>query len=71
MITLKKFLDYFEKEENNMLWTILVILFILWLLGFLGGNVWNNGTPYGGDWVHTLLVIIVILVITHLLFGIP
>jgi len=42
-----------------MLWTIVVILVILWLLGFsfhLGGNV-----------IHTLLVIALIIVIIQLL----
>jgi len=25
-----------------MLWTIIIILLILWLLGFFGGRAWNN-----------------------------
>jgi hypothetical protein len=50
-----------------MLWTIIVILFILWLLGFFGGRAWNNNRPYGGGWIHTLIVIAVILVILTLL----
>jgi hypothetical protein len=48
-----------------MLWTIIVILLILWLLGFLGGNV--NPRFRTGNWIHTLLVLIVILVLLQLL----
>jgi hypothetical protein len=49
-----------------MLWTIIVILFVLWLLGFLGGNI-SPRLPRTGGWIHTLLVIVVILVILRLL----
>jgi hypothetical protein len=48
-----------------MLWTIIVILLILWLLGFLGGNV--NPRFRTGNWIHTLLVLIVILFLLQLL----
>jgi hypothetical protein len=49
-----------------MLWTIIVILVILWLLGFLGGNI-SPSFPKTGSWIHTLLVIAIILVILNLL----
>ena len=49
-----------------MLWTIIVILVILWLLGFLGGNI-SPRFPRTGGWIHVLIVIAVILVILHLL----
>ena len=49
-----------------MLWTIIVILVILWLLGFLGGNIIPN-FPRTGNWIHTLIVIAVILVVLNLL----
>lgn len=49
-----------------MLWTIIVILFILWLLGFFGGRISPN-FPKVGNWVHVLIVIAVILVILKLL----
>ena len=49
-----------------MLWTIIVILFILWLLGFLGGNI-SPRFPKTGSWIHVLIVIVVILVILRLL----
>jgi hypothetical protein len=49
-----------------MLWTIIVILFILWLFGFLGGNI-SPSFPKTGNWIHVLLVIVVILVILQVL----
>ena len=45
-----------------MLWTIIVILFILWLLGVIG--VYTVGA-----WIHILLVLAVILLIFNLLSG--
>ena len=44
------------------MWTIIVILFILWLLGAFGGRVFS-GFPKTGNWVHILVVIAVILLI--------
>ena len=44
-----------------MLWTIAVILLILWLLGFI--------THVGGGFVHILIVIAVIVVVVQLLRG--
>jgi len=49
-----------------MLWTIIVILVILWLLGFLGGNI-SPRFPRTGNWIHILIVIAVIIIILHLL----
>jgi hypothetical protein len=49
-----------------MLWTIIVVLLILWLLGAFGGNVIPN-FPATGNWVHVLIVIVLILVILSLL----
>ncbi len=49
-----------------MLWTIVVILVILWLLGFFGRNV-SLRLPRVGNWVHLLVVIAVILIILQLL----
>lgn len=42
-----------------MLWTLIVVLVILWLLGF--------SFNLGGNAVHTLLVIALIIVIVQLL----
>jgi hypothetical protein len=44
-----------------MLWTILVILLVLWLLGFL--------THVGGGLIHLLLVIAAIVLIVNLVTG--
>jgi hypothetical protein len=49
-----------------MLWTIVVILVILWLLGFFGGSI-SPRFPRTGNWIHTLIVIAVILLILQLL----
>lgn len=45
-----------------MLWTIIIILMILWLIAFVGLHVivW---------WIHLLLVIAVIVLIIRLLTG--
>lgn len=44
-----------------MLWTILVILFVLWLLGF--------SLNIGGGLVHILLVAAVVVLIYNLVTG--
>ena len=49
-----------------MLWTIVVILLILWLLGFFGANI-SPSFPKTGNWIHTLLVIAVILIVLNAL----
>jgi hypothetical protein len=46
--------------------TIIVILLVLWLLGFLGPRV-SSGFPRTGNVVHTLLVIALILIVLSLL----
>lgn len=48
-------------QEADMLWTIVVILLILWLLGF--------SFHVGGSLVHLLIVIAVVVVIVNLLSG--
>jgi hypothetical protein len=48
------------------MWTIIIILFVLWLLGFFGGSI-SPRFPKTGNWIHTLLVIVLILVILNLL----
>ncbi len=45
-----------------MLWTIVIILLILWLLGWLA-------FPVAGGFVHLLLVVILIVVILQLVRG--
>lgn len=49
-----------------MLTWIIVILLILWLLGYFGPNVFS-GLPRTGNAIHVLLVIAVILVLLNLL----
>ncbi len=49
-----------------MLWTIIIILVILWLLGFFGRNI-SSSFPRTGNWIHTLIVIAIILFVLHLL----
>ena len=48
------------------MWTIIIILFVLWLLGFFGKNI-SSSFPKTGNWIHTLLVIALILVVLNLL----
>ena len=54
------------KRRKLMLWTIVVILLVLWLVGYFGPNVFTS-IPRSGNAVHTLLVIVVILVVLSLL----
>jgi hypothetical protein len=44
-----------------MLWTIVVVLVVLWLLGFI--------TATGGSLIHLLLVIALVLIVVQLLQG--
>jgi hypothetical protein len=48
-------------EENPMLWTIIVILLVLWLLGLIGN--------IGGSLIWLLLVIAAIVLVFQLLSG--
>lgn len=45
----------------GILWTIIVILFVLWLLGFL--------IHFGGGLIHIILLVVVILIIINLITG--
>jgi hypothetical protein len=49
-----------------MLETIVIVLVILWLLGFFGGSI-SPRLPRTGGWIHTLIVIALILVILRIL----
>ncbi|HUY41423.1 MAG TPA: lmo0937 family membrane protein [Candidatus Dormibacteraeota bacterium] len=46
----------------GLLWTIIVVLVVLWLIGFLFVHI-------GGGLIHILLVIAVVLLIWNLLMG--
>jgi len=45
-----------------MLWTITVVLFLLWLVGFIGFHVL-------GAWIHLLLLLAVIVLIISVIQG--
>ncbi len=45
-----------------MLWTIFVILLILWLLGFVSGNTL-------GGFIHILLVVAIVVVLLRVISG--
>ena len=45
----------------GLLWGIIVVLFVIWLLGFL--------LHFGGGIIHILIVIAIILVIYNLMTG--
>lgn len=53
---------------------IIVVLLILWLLGYFGRGRFSRGAPdlpasppFGGSWIHFLLIVVLILVILRLL----
>jgi hypothetical protein len=48
--------------EPTMLWTIAVVLFILWLLGFVVLHV-------GGGLIHILLILAIIAIVWRLVTG--
>ena len=54
-------MGHFGLQEEHMLWTIFVILLILWLLGF--------SFHVGGALIHLLLVIAVAVLIINLVSG--
>jgi hypothetical protein len=45
-----------------MLWTITIVLFILWLLGLVSGYTL-------GGWIHILIVLTVIVLVFNLIAG--
>jgi len=48
-------------KETNMLWTIIVVLLILWLLGF--------SLHVAGSLIHLLLVVAVVVLVINLVGG--
>ena len=50
----------------SLLWIIIIVLVVLWLLGFFGRNI-SPSFPRTGNWIHTLIVIAIILIILNLL----
>ncbi len=51
-----------QGKENPMLWTIAVILLILWALGFVSGYVM-------GGFIHILIVVAVVMVLVRIISG--
>jgi hypothetical protein len=49
-------------KEGSMLWTIAVVMLILWLLGMV------SSTTMGG-FIHILLVIAVVMVLVNVIQG--
>lgn len=49
-------------QENDMLWTITIILFILWIVGMVSSYTL-------GGWIHILLVLAIIVLIFNLMSG--
>lgn len=55
-----------EVDKLSLLWAIIVILAILWLVGWLGPT-YYSGIPRTGNTVHLLAVIALVLIILALL----
>jgi hypothetical protein len=49
-----------------MLWTIIIILLVLWLLGFFGPRL-SSSFPKTGNIVHILIVVALILIVLNLM----
>jgi hypothetical protein len=50
-----------DESMANLLWTVVVVLVVLWLLGFV--------SHVGGGLIHILLVIALIVLIYNLIAG--
>jgi hypothetical protein len=57
----EKFIRSQVREEINMLWTIFVVLLILWLLGF--------SLHIAGGLIHLLLVVALVVLVINLVSG--
>lgn len=51
-----------EKKERKMLWTIAVILIVLWLLGFVSSYTM-------GGFIHILLVLAIVVILIQVIQG--
>jgi uncharacterized protein DUF5670 len=56
-----KWAEKVQEGDSIMLWTILVILLVLWLIGLL--------SHVGGGLIHLLLVVAVIILVINLVTG--
>jgi len=55
-------LNFLSLKEDQMLWTIAVVLIILWLLGLVSSYTM-------GGFIHILLVIAIVLVLVRVIQG--
>jgi len=53
--------DARSNRRSTVLWTIIVILLVLWLLGLVGS--------IGGGFIHLLLVLAIVVFLAQLLTG--
>ena len=60
--TKQSFANGATKEENSMLWTIFVVLLILWLLGMV------SSYTIGG-FIHILLVLALVVLLINIISG--
>jgi hypothetical protein len=51
-----------KQKEDDMLWTIAVILIVLWLAGFVSSYTM-------GGFIHILLVVAIIMVLVNVISG--
>jgi uncharacterized protein DUF5670 len=60
VVGIYKHIEY--ERRTQMLWTITIILFILWVVGLVSSYTL-------GGWIHILLVLAIIVLIFNLLSG--
>ena len=51
-----------NKKENHMLWTVAVVLLLLWALGLVSGYTMNG-------FVHVLIVLAIVAVLVRIITG--
>jgi len=54
--------DTFARKETTMLWTLFVILLVLWLLGMVSSYTL-------GGFIHILLVVALVMLVINLVSG--
>jgi low affinity Fe/Cu permease len=57
-----KWYEQLERRRYQMLWTVAVVLIILWMLGLVTGYTMGN-------FIHILLVIAIIVVLVRVIQG--
>jgi len=54
--------EYCKKEDRHMLWTIFVILLVLWLLGMVSSYTL-------GGYIHILLIVAIVVLLIRVIQG--